>query len=202
MLVVPLIIFTGVIYINEHSIDRNKNEKKEMAMFDVKQPPKIKQQPKPKPKPKKQPKRNQASNLKPASLGSGVGTSGLDFSLPGFQFEGGFEGFANQDDLVGDTNNSAMDSEAVDVAPRVVKRSPIVYPNLARKQGISGYVLVNLLINEEGQVEDAEIVESKPPEIFDLKALSSVRSWKFSPASYMGKTVKVWAMQRISFKLE
>lgn len=47
-----------------------------------------------------------------------------------------------------------------------------------------------------------DIVVFQPPEIFDLKAESTVRMWKFSPASYDGKAVKVWATQQIAFKLE
>jgi protein TonB len=95
-----------------------------------------------------------------------------------------------------------MDKDSVDVPPRVIRRSPIVYPELARKQGISGYVTMNVLIDEEGNVEDVKVLDSEPPEIFDLKADSTIRMWKFSPASYDGKAVKVWATQRIVFKLE
>ena len=63
-------------------------------------------------------------------------------------------------------------------------------------------MIMNVLIDEQGNVEDVKIVESNPPEIFDLKAESTVRMWKFSPASYDGKAVKVWATQQIAFKLE
>jgi len=83
----------------------------------------------------------------------------------------------------------------------VIKRSPIVYPELARKQGVSGYVSMNVLIDENGNVEDVEIVDSKPTELFNLKADSTIRRWKFEPATYNGKKVKVWAMQKIVFKL-
>jgi len=95
-----------------------------------------------------------------------------------------------------------MDKSTVDVPPKVRKRSPIVYPELARKQGVSGYVTMNVLIDEQGNVEDVDIIESKPAEIFDLKAESTIRRWKFEPGTYNGQQVKVWAMQKIVFKLD
>lgn len=202
MLIFPFAIFTALVYINDNPLHKDDSSKKRTSQFDVKKTKKIQKIEKPKPKPKPRRTQNRSTQLKPANIANSIDSMGLDFAMPGFSMSGGFEEFENEDELIGDTNTSTMDSESVDVAPRVVKRSPIVFPNLARKQGISGYVLVNLLIGKDGSVEDAKIVESKPKEIFDLKVLSSVRAWKFSPASYMGKTVKVWAMQRISFKLE
>jgi len=117
------------------------------------------------------------------------------------QFNDAQFGEFKDDSLLGDISNKTMDKDSVDSVPRVLKRSPIVYPELARKQGASGYVLLNVLISENGRVEEVEILESKPKEIFDLVASSTVRRWKFEPATYMGKKVKVWATQKITFKL-
>ena len=61
---------------------------------------------------------------------------------------------------------------------------------------------MNVLINEQGNVEGVEIIESKPKDIFDLKADSTIRRWQFEPATYNGKKVKVWATQKIVFKLD
>ena len=42
---------------------------------------------------------------------------------------------------------------------------------------------------------------NKPKDIFDVSATNTVLKWKFEPATYMGKKVKVWATQKITFKL-
>jgi len=199
-LTVPFIIFTLVISLNESSLEQEDNEKKQ-AKFDVKKQKKI-DQPKPKPKPKPKPRSvaRPLPSVKPSSVGSGLSGSGLSFGIP--QFDEAKFSDINDGGLLDSMSGQAMDKETVDTSPKVIKRSPVVYPELARRQGISGHVTMNVLINETGNVEDVEIVESKPEEIFDLKADNTIRWWRFEPATYNGKKVKVWALQKIVFKLD
>lgn len=197
---VPFFIFVLVIGLNESDIERNLL-KDSTTNFDVDKQKQIKK-PKPKPKPKKQ-KRQQSQKLpsvKPANVGTNLSGSGLSFGIP--QFDETEFSELQDTNLLGDSVDQAMDKSAVDTPPKVRKRSPIVYPELARKQGVSGYVTMNVLIDESGNVENVEIVDSKPKEIFDLKAESTIRRWKFEPATYNGKKVSVWALQKIVFKLD
>jgi protein TonB len=198
--VVPFLIFVVVIGLNESEIKRD-TDKNSATKFDVEQKKQLK---KPQPKKKEQQKRKSQSqklpSIKPANVGANLSGSGLSFGVPQFD-ETEFADFQDTDLLAG-TTDEAMDKSSVDTPPRVKKRSPIVYPELARKQGVSGYVTMNVLIDESGNVENVEILDSKPEEIFDLKADSTIRRWKFEPATYNGKKVKVWAMQKIVFKLD
>lgn len=198
--VVPYLIFSVVIGLNEKDT-LHKDSVSGVVSFDVEKKRQI-NRPKPKPKPKK--KRRQTSqplpSIKPTDIGSSLSGSGLSFGIPLFD-DANFADIADGgllDSMAGDT----MDRDSVDTPPRVVRRSPIVYPELARRQGVSGFVTMNVLINETGTVEDVEVIDSKPKEIFDLKADSTIRRWKFEPATYNGKKVKVWAMQKIVFKLD
>lgn len=199
-LVIPLLIFSVVIGLNESDLEVDEAADKQVS-FDVKK--QQLNQPKPKPKPKPKPQRRQQDqalpSIKPSDLGSSLSGSGLSFGVPQFN-EAEFADI-NDGGLLDTLGDQAMDKDSVDTAPKVRKRSPIVYPELARRQGISGYVTMNVLIDEAGNVEDVEIIESKPEEIFDLKADSTIRRWKFEPATYNGKKVKVWAMQKIVFRL-
>lgn len=200
-LIVPYLIFSLVISLNEHDLRKDKSQDKQVN-FDVKKQPKIKK-PKPRPKPRKVKKRRSSQplpSIRPSNVGTSLGGSGLSFGVPLFD-ESEFSDIADGG-LLDSFANNPMDRDSVDTPPKVVKRSPIVYPELARKQGISGYVAMNVLISESGNVEDVEIIESEPKEIFDLKADSTIRMWKFEPATYNGKKVKVWAMQKIVFKLD
>lgn len=199
-LIIPYLIFSVVIGLNEKSVEKERGDNKSSS-FDVKKQNKIKKAaPKKKPKPKRKKVNRPLPSIKPTNIGSALSGSGLSFGMPLFD-EAGFADIADNGLLDSFTNN-AMDKDSVDTAPKVFKRSPIVYPELARRQGVSGYVVMNVLIDASGNVEDVEIVESKPEEIFDLKADSTIRRWKFEPATYNGKKVKVWAMQKIVFKLD
>ena len=199
-LVIPFLIFTFVVSLNESDLEVDKLADKKTS-FEVDKQKKI-ETPKPKPRPK--PKRRQADrtmpSIKPVNVGAGGLASGLSFGVPRFD-EAEFSDIADGG-LLDSFSDQAMDRETVDTPPKVKRRSPIVYPELARRQGISGYVTMNVLIDEQGNVEDVEIIDSKPEEVFDLKADSTIRRWKFEPATYNGKKVKVWAMQKIVFKLD
>ncbi|MDX1810656.1 MAG: energy transducer TonB [Gammaproteobacteria bacterium] len=199
-LVVPFFLFVVVISLNESAIDKEEKQDKQVN-FDVNKQKQIKQQkPKQKPKPKRRKPSAQTPSIKPSGLGSSLSGSGLSFGIPQFD-EAKFSDISDGG-LLDSVAGKALDKETVDTAPKVLRRSPVVYPELARRQGISGYVTMNVLIDESGNVEDVEIIESKPEEIFDLKANDTIRRWKFEPATYNGKKVKVWAMQKIVFKLD
>lgn len=197
--VIPYLIFMFVISLNQSDISKELLKEK-VLNFDVEKKKQI-NKPRPQKKPAK-PMRSTAQRLpsiRPTNLGQDLGGSGLSFGIPQFD-EAEFAEFKDGG-LLDSSVNEALDDSSVDTPPIVRKRSPIVYPELARRQGISGYVTMNVLIDEHGSVEDVEIVESKPEEIFDLKADSTIRLWKFEPATYDGKKVKVWALQKIVFKL-
>lgn len=199
-LVVPYLIFSLVISLNEKGFEDDRDEYKR-SNFEVKKQKKIekveqKKKPEPKPRRVNQP----LPSIKPINVGSSLSGDGLSFGVPLFD-EAEFADIAD-DGLLDSFANNAMDKDSVDTPPKVMKRSPLVYPELARRQGVSGHVTMNVLIDESGNVEDVEIIESEPEEIFDLKADSTIRRWKFEPATYNGKKVKVWAMQKIVFKLD
>jgi len=199
-LVVPYLLFVFVIGLNQSDFDPAEEAKK-VLNFDVEKRAQIE---KPKPKPKKQEQKRQRSDalpsVRPSNIGSDVGGSGLSFGVPQFD-EADFAEFQDGG-LLDSEENRTMDDSSVDTPPKIRRRSPIVYPEQARRQGISGYVSMNVLIDENGRVEDVQILDSKPKEIFDLKAESTIRLWKFEPATYNGQKVKVWATQKIVFKLQ
>ena len=149
-----------------------------------------KPKPKPKPKPRKAPPKAPLPELS-ASL------SGIAMDIPEFSSEG-IGGDANEllDEIAQDT---VMTGNSVDVKPKVLSRSKMEYPPWAMKKRIKGYVIVNVLIDQQGSVETAQVLEAFPAGIFDAVALNGVRNWRFSPAKYKGQAVKVWAKQKVRF---
>jgi len=148
-----------------------------------------------KPKRKPKPKRMRA----PAPFkGLNTALSGIDLGLPGLMGE---NMDAINSGLLGSAQTSVMTEDLVDVAPKAKYRSPFRYPKSAKKKGITGYVLLSLLIDSKGHVEQVQILESSPVGIFDDIVSTGIRKWRFDPAQYQGKSVKVWAKQKISFDL-
>jgi len=150
-----------------------------------------------KPKPKQKPKPKAARPKAPLpNMNSLLG--GVSMNIPEFETQ----------DIAGDTSklleeiadDAIMNENTVDVKPKVLARPPLEYPAEAAKDGIKGYVVINILIAKDGSVEIAKILESQPANIFDDAALNAVRSWRFSPAKYKMKPVKMWAKQKIRFQ--
>ncbi|PHS37980.1 MAG: energy transducer TonB [Sulfurovum sp.] len=146
-------------------------------------------------KPKPKPKKKSTPKAPLPDLSSLLG--GIEMDIPEFEL-GNIAGDPN--DLLGDIARSAAMSEGtVDTKPRVLSRSPMSYPASAMKKRIKGYVVINLLIDTDGSIEAAKVLQSSPPGVFDAAALSGIRSWRFAPGKYKGRPVKVWAKQKVRF---
>ncbi len=82
-----------------------------------------------------------------------------------------------------------------------ILRIPPIYPRRAKILKKEGFVKLRLLIDKNGLVKKAFILESKPKNIFDDAALQSVYGWKFKPKQVNGKNVEQMAEQMLEFKL-
>lgn len=130
---------------------------------------------------------------------------GLDTALSGIDLgslglDDG-QGRGLDDGLLGKTGNAVMTADLVDVPPKPVTRGAFRYPPAAKKNGVKGYVLLSVLVEIDGSVNQVQVLESNPSGIFDAAAVQGIRAWHFEPAKYKGDTVKVWAKQKIRFDL-
>jgi protein TonB len=73
------------------------------------------------------------------------------------------------------------------VPPRVIY-SPEPAPSYYSKKD-SAVAVLNVLVDEKGQVSDTKVVRSSGSDDFDRDALSTVRNWRFKPASCDGKAL-------------
>jgi len=62
-----------------------------------------------------------------------------------------------------------------------VKKVRAVYPKDALAQGTEGQVRARLKVSTTGKVLHVEIVESKPPGIFDYAVIKAVKQYVFPP---------------------
>jgi protein TonB len=143
------------------------------------------------------PKRRQTRTAPAPMVGLDSGLAGLNFGLP--QFDSSELDLG--DSLLGDDKDVVMTDDSVDVPPRPLLQTPMQYPARAKAGGVTGYVILSLLIGPTGQVEKVKVLEAQPAGVFDEVAAAGVQTWKFEPASYKGENVRVWATQKVRFDL-
>ena len=196
MMIGPILVFGLVLVMNRYASELDQIKPIKTAEFDV-----VKQA---KPKPKKQVKKAKPKPARKVTRapvrfkGLNSSLSGIDLGLPGLG-DGGLDDLNGG--LLGETGDSVMTEDLVDVPPKPKSRGSFKYPPSAKKKGIKGYVILSLLIDVDGSIDQVQVLESSPAGVFDESALQGINAWRFEPAKYEGKKVKVWAKQKIRFDL-
>jgi protein TonB len=76
----------------------------------------------------------------------------------------------------------------------------IKYPEIAKKAGVEGRVIVQFIVDEQGSVVDPHVVRGIGAGC-DEEAVRAVQQAKFEPGKQRGKAVKVKMSLPITFKL-
>lgn len=84
-------------------------------------------------------------------------------------------------------------------APRKVKDATPLYPALARSAGAQGVVILEAIIDVDGNVVSTRILRSIP--LLDEAAVDAVRQWKYTPARLNGEPVPVVVTVTVNFTL-
>ena len=93
--------------------------------------------------------------------------------------------------------------ESIATPPRLVRFVHPEYPESAREAGASGEVVLQILVDAEGEVAESEVargVEGHPE--LDEAALTASRGFGFEPGTRDGKAVASWVSITIVFELE
>ena len=75
-----------------------------------------------------------------------------------------------------------------------------VYPPEAQGAKVSGLVIIEARIGEDGSVEDARVLRSVP--MLDQAAIDAVMQWRFRPTLLNGKPVPVIMTVTVNFTLQ
>jgi periplasmic protein TonB len=86
-----------------------------------------------------------------------------------------------------------------DSPPRPIKQTRPQYPQEAFIKKIEGTVLVEILIDSQGRVARARVIQSVP--LLDAAALQTVYQWVFQPAIKHGRPVATIAHIPVSFRI-
>jgi protein TonB len=86
-----------------------------------------------------------------------------------------------------------------DSAPRPIKITRPQYPQEAFVKKIEGTVVVEILIDSQGRVVRARVIQSVP--LLDAAALQTVYQWVFQPAVKHGRPVPTIAHAPVAFRI-
>lgn len=89
---------------------------------------------------------------------------------------------------------------AYETPPTNVKPIKPVYPEMARKAGVEGTVILFVLIDKEGKVRDIKVRKGIGGGL-DESAVAAVRATPWTPAIQNNRPVSVWVSVPIRFKL-
>ncbi|WP_318457000.1 energy transducer TonB [Photobacterium leiognathi] len=82
------------------------------------------------------------------------------------------------------------------------KPSPVSYPRLAKRRGIEGTVLVEVLIGKDGKQLKQKLAKSSGASVLDKAALKAIKLWRFSPHIIDGKAIVHRVQIPVRFKLD
>jgi len=86
--------------------------------------------------------------------------------------------------------------------PQLIKMVTPEYPEIARKAGVEGRVVMQIVVDEQGNVLEAVVIFAQPSGIFEEAAIKAILQWKFKPAKQRDKAIKVRMGQVMEFSLK
>ncbi len=89
--------------------------------------------------------------------------------------------------------------------PSLIPESKVapIYPELARRARLSGQVIVQAVILEDGTVGEIKVLQCDQPGVgFEEAAIEAITQWRYEPARLYGKPVNVYFIVNVEFTLQ
>ena len=86
----------------------------------------------------------------------------------------------------------------VDEVPRVTRRVEPTYPSFALEAGLTGRVVLHVLVGTDGRVREIRVAEGS--KVFVESAVQAVQLWLFQPARVGKRPVAVWVEIPVIFR--
>lgn len=84
--------------------------------------------------------------------------------------------------------------------PRLLREVKAEYTDEARRRGITGNVVLEIVVKRDGSVGDVTVLQGRGAGL-DQRAAAAVRQWRFSPARRRGEPVDVIVEVAVEFTL-
>jgi len=86
--------------------------------------------------------------------------------------------------------------------PECYEKTQPYYPELARKAGIEGTVVVKIIIGTDSRISEAVILKSPGKQFgFDDAALNAVKQWRCNPAMIDGRKMETEGVVSVNFRI-
>jgi protein TonB len=76
-----------------------------------------------------------------------------------------------------------------------------IYPSLARKSGVEGWVKVKVLVSNRGKVIQVEVIDYRGHPSFKEATITVAKKWRFPAPIAGGKRIKAWYTKKVGFKI-
>jgi TonB family protein len=83
--------------------------------------------------------------------------------------------------------------------PKKIKDVRPVYPEIAQAARVQGIVILEIIIDQRGDVRDAQVLRSVP--LLDQAAIEAVRQWQFTPTFLNNAPTEVVMTVTVNFTL-
>lgn len=83
------------------------------------------------------------------------------------------------------------------VESRLVKRVDPVYPAIAKTTGVSGTVILHVIIGKDGSVQSVDFISG--PQVLLAAAMDAVRQWHYAPILLNGRPVEIDTTVLVAF---
>ena len=104
---------------------------------------------------------------------------------------------AHKEKIEGGDDANVLEFWSADVKPVLMHSVAPVYPDEAKKAGLSGNVFLKFRVNVDGSVSAIRVLKGQPE--FRKPAMDAISQFRFKPAEREGKPVAVWMSHVIRF---
>ena len=93
-------------------------------------------------------------------------------------------------------------AKELDVQPRPVRKIEPAYPPEYESQGASGYAILEMRVESDGEISDLKVIEISPSSLdaFGREALEAFRHARFIPAKRKGQQVRALFRVKVVFE--
>ena len=84
--------------------------------------------------------------------------------------------------------------------PTKIRHVAPLYPSIAQSNRVQGTVILEAVINEQGEVSQVRVLRSVP--LLDEAAMNAVRQWRFTPTLLNGQAVPIVMTVTVAFQLK
>lgn len=85
-------------------------------------------------------------------------------------------------------------------AAKLIRKVVPIYPPLALRARVEGTVILEINVDEEGNVTEVRVLQGNP--LLEDEAVRAVKQWKYSPTLLNGEPIPILSTVKVEFRLK